>query len=168
MEWQTRSVGNGAFQSTPMYTGLAEAILKGYAVAATNTGHEGNSGDFANGHPEKLIDWGYRSVHEMTVAAKAIVAAQYGNGPQYSYWNSCSTGGRQGLVAAEYYPNDFDGLAVGDPANPMTRLQAGSIWANLALNKDEASFIPPAKWAFHPSGGHERVRCSRWLEGWAH
>jgi feruloyl esterase len=147
--WNGRleAVGNGAFQSTPMYTALAEAIVKGYAVAATNTGHEGNSGDFAIGHPEKLIDWGYRAVHEMTAAAKAIIAAHYGYRPRYSYWNSCSTGGRQGLVAAEYYPLDFDGLAVGDPANPMTRLQAGSIWANLALNKDDASFIPPAKWA---------------------
>jgi feruloyl esterase len=50
-------------------------------------------------------------------------------------------------MAAEYFPDDFDGLAIGDPANPMTRLQAGSIWANLALNKSPASFIPPEKWA---------------------
>ncbi len=82
----------------------------------------------------------------MTVTAKAILAAHYGSRPQYSYWNSCSTGGRQGLVAAEYYPADFDGLAIGDPANPMTRLQANSIYINLALNNDPASFIPQTKW----------------------
>jgi feruloyl esterase len=146
--WNGRleAVGNGGYGSNISYQGLAQAVEKGYAATATNTGHEGNGGGFAVGHPEKFIDWGYRAVHEMTVTAKAILAAHYGNGPKYSYWNACSTGGRQGLVAAEYYPNDFDGLAVGDPANPMTRLQANSIWINLALNKDEASFIPTAKW----------------------
>ena len=119
----------------------------GYAVAATDTGHQGNTGAFAIGHPEKLIDWGNRAIHETAVAAKAVVAAHYDGAPKYSYYNGCSTGGRQGWVSAEYYPNDFDGLAIGDPANPMTRLQANSIWINLALNKDDASFIPQAKWS---------------------
>jgi feruloyl esterase len=139
--------GNGGYGSNISYNGLAESVTKGYAAAANNTGHEGNNEDFALGHPEKLIDWGYRAVHETTVAAKALIAAYYGSGPKYSYWSSCSTGGRQGWVAAEYYPEDFDGLVIGDPANPMTRLQAGSIWANLALNKDADSFIPPDKWS---------------------
>jgi feruloyl esterase len=147
--WNGRleAVGNGGFSSNIQYNALAQAVVKGYAGTATNTGHDSNDSAFTIGHPERIKDWGYRSIHEMTVTAKAILAAHYGSGPKYSYWNSCSTGGRQGLVAAEYYPKDFDGLAVGDPANPMTRLQANSIAINLALNKDQASFIPQEKWA---------------------
>ena len=146
--WNGRlqAVGNGGFSSNISYNALAQAVLKGYAGTANNTGQETNNGDFAIGHPGRIADWGSRAVHESAVNAKAAVAAFYGKPAAYSYWNSCSTGGRQGLVAAEYYPDDFDGLAIGDPANPMTRLQANSIWINLALNKDEASFIPPEKW----------------------
>jgi feruloyl esterase len=146
--WNGRleALGNGGFSSAIMYGNLAQAVVKGYAATGTNTGFDGNDSSFSIGHPEKITDWGNRAVHEMTVTAKAIVDARYGTGPKYSYWNSCSTGGRQGWVAAEYYPGDFDGLAIGDPANPMTRLQANSIYINLALNDDPASFIPPAKW----------------------
>ncbi len=59
---------------------------------------------FALGHPEKIIDFGYRAVHEMTVKGKAIIAKYYGNGPRYSYWNGCSSGGKQGLKEAQRYP----------------------------------------------------------------
>jgi feruloyl esterase len=138
--------GNGGFQSFIMYGNLASALAEGYVVSANNTGHEGNNGDSIIGHPEKLKDWGYRAVHETVVAAKAVAASYYGSPVKYSYYDGCSTGGRQGWVAAEYYPNDFDGLAIGDPANPMTRLQAGSIWTNETLNKTEAGFVPAAKW----------------------
>jgi feruloyl esterase len=146
--WNGRleETGNGGFGSNIGYQDLAQFVAKGYAATGSNTGHEGRAGDSLIGHPEKVIDWGYRAVHETTVAAKAIIAAHYGSGPKYSYWNACSTGGRQGWVSAKYYPNDFDGLAIGDPANPMTRLQAGSIWSNMVVNKDDASFIPAAKW----------------------
>ena len=146
--WNGRleGVGNGAFMSSIFYWNLAEAVSQGYAAAATNTGHEGNSGEFAFGHPEKLIDWGYRAVHEMTVAAKALINARYGNPAKHAYWNSCSTGGREGLMEAENYPNDFDGLAVGDAANPMTRNQASTLYSTLAVNRDPAGFLSPAKW----------------------
>ncbi len=139
-------VGNGGFGSNIGYANLAEGVAHGYAITGSDTGHQGNDDNFAIGHPEKLIDWGYRAVHENTVAAKAVAAKFYGSGPKYSYWNGCSTGGRQGWVAAEYFPNDFDGLSLGDPANPMTRLQAGNIGAYLALHKEPGSFIPMAKW----------------------
>jgi feruloyl esterase len=146
--WNGRleAVGNGAFQHSIQYGQFAQDLLKGYAVTVSDTGHQSNDNDFAIGHPEKLIDWGYRAVHLTAVTAKAVLAARYGAGPKYSYWNSCSTGGRQGWVASEYFPEDFDGFVIGDPANPMTRLQAGGIWANLAVNKNEASFISPDKW----------------------
>jgi feruloyl esterase len=141
------AVGNGGFGHNIMFNNFAEGVAKGYVVTGSDTGHQSDDSTFAIGHPEKLVDWGYRAMHENVVAAKAIVAAYYGSAPKYSYYNGCSTGGRQGWVAAEYYPKDFDGLAIGDPANPMTRLQANTIYDNLELTKDEAHFIPTAKWA---------------------
>jgi feruloyl esterase len=148
-KWNGRlaETGNGGFSSNIGYNSLAQYVAKGYAGTGSNTGKGGNDAVPLIGHPEKVKDWGYRAVHETTVAAKAILAAYYGSGPKYSYWDSCSTGGRQGWVAAEYFPNDFDGLVIGDPANPMSRLQANNIYVNLALTKDEASYIPPPKWA---------------------
>jgi len=99
-----QSVGNGAWAGVIPYPALAAAVTSGYATAGTDTGHAGNNARFAAGHPEKLTDYGYRAVHEMTVAAKSIIAAFYGNGPRLSYWNSCSTGGRQGLMEAQRFP----------------------------------------------------------------
>jgi len=145
--WNGRlaETGNGGFGSNIGFQNLAGYVAKGYAATGSNTGHEGGANSII-GHPEKLIDWGFRAVHETTVTAKAIIAAHYGSGPKYSYWDACSTGGRQGWVAAEYYPNDFDGLAIGDPANPMTRLQAGSIWTNRVVQKSPETFISPDQW----------------------
>jgi feruloyl esterase len=76
---------------------LGTAVSRGYAAASTDTGHEGGSASFALGHPEKLVDFGYRAVHEMTVKGKAITAAFYDNtNPRYSYFVGCSAGGKQG------------------------------------------------------------------------
>src|SRR5262249_50878193 len=75
------SVGNGAWAGTISYPAMATALTAGYAAASTDTGHTGNNADFITGHPEKVIDFGYRAVHEMTVAAKAIISAYYGNSP---------------------------------------------------------------------------------------
>jgi Tannase and feruloyl esterase len=147
--WNGRlqAVGNGGYGSNISYNNLAPGVTAGYVMVSTNTGHEGNSGVVMIGHPEKFIDWGYRAVHESTVMAKTVSAAYYSSPVKYSYWSGCSTGGRQGLIAAEYYPNDFDGLSVGDAPNPMTRNQASTIYANLVMNKDAASVIPQAKFA---------------------
>jgi feruloyl esterase len=83
----------------------------------------------------------------MTVKAKAIVEKHYGNGPRLSYWNGCSTGGRQGLKEAQKYPADYDGIIAGAPANFMTHLGAHSLWVAQATLKDPASFIPREKFA---------------------
>ena len=148
-KWNGRleALGNGGFSPNIMLNNLAQAVAQGYAAVGNNTGQDTGNADFSIGHPERIPDWGSRAVHESVVNGKALAQAHYGMKPAYAYWNSCSTGGRQGLVAAEYYPDDFDGLAVGDPANPMTRLQANSIYINLALNKDAESFITQEKWA---------------------
>src|SRR5262245_35876847 len=140
------SVGNGAWAGTISYPAMAAALAVGYAAASTDTGHTGNNPDFITGHPEKVTDFAYRAVHEMTVAAKAIVDAYYGNGPKYSYWNGCSTGGRQALTEAQRYPNDYNGILAGAPAIYASRLQGMQVWAAKTVHKNESSYIPPSKY----------------------
>jgi feruloyl esterase len=141
-----QAVGNGGWSGAIVYPSLARAIARGYASASTDTGHAGGSGSFALGHPEKLIDFGYRAVHEMTVEAKAIIAAFYGAGPKLSYWVGCSSGGKQGLKEAQRFPGDYDGIVAGAPANYWTHLAAGALYAAHATLKDPASHIPPSKY----------------------
>ena len=142
-------VGNGGWAGTISFPAMAAALRDGYATASTDTGHKANdgggNGNFALGHPEKLIDFGYRALHETTVKAKAIVAAFYRKGPQYSYYNGCSTGGRQGLVEATKFPEDFDGVIAGAPANPHIHLHAADIERNMELRKDPGHRLSPAK-----------------------
>jgi feruloyl esterase len=142
-----QSTGNGGWSGAIEYGAMGQALSRGYATTGTNTGHDGGSGSFALGHPEKLIDFGYRAVHLMTVEAKAVIAAYYGRGPSLSYWNACSTGGRQGLREAQQFPADYDGIIAGAPANYMTHLEAWTLWAPAAMNATRESAIPPAKFA---------------------
>ncbi|MCU1335169.1 MAG: Feruloyl esterase [Bryobacterales bacterium] len=143
-----QSVGNGAWAGSISYPAMATALAAGYATASTDTGHSGgNPATFIPAHPEKVIDFEYRSVHEMTVAAKAIINARYGNDPKYSYWNGCSTGGRQALAEAQRYAADYDGIIAGAAANYVTHLQGAQVWSAAVVHKDEASYIPPAKYA---------------------
>jgi feruloyl esterase len=137
-----QSVGNGGWAGVISYSALAEAVKNGYAAVSTDTGHTENGGSFAFGHPEKLIDFAYRSEHEMTVKAKALVRAFYGSATQRAYWNGCSTGGRQALKAAEMYPNDYDGILAGAPGIRT----AMALWVAHALLKNPAAHIPPAKY----------------------
>lgn len=143
-----QSVGNGAWAGTISYPAMATALTAGYATASTDTGHSGGDpATFVPGHPEKVIDFSYRAVHEMTVAAKAIIGARYGDGPKYSYWNGCSTGGRQALTEAQRYAADYDGIIAGAAAIYTTHLQGAQVWSAEVVHKDEASYIPPAKYA---------------------
>ena len=123
-EWNGKfqAVGNGGWAGSISYPAMARALQDGYATASTDTGHKGGNASFAIGHPEKLIDFGYRAVHEMTVQAKALIAAYYKQPARLSYWNGCSTGGRQGLMAAQRYPDDFDAILAGAPANNHSRM----------------------------------------------
>jgi feruloyl esterase len=141
-----QAVGNGGWAGSISYAAMAQALRRGYATASTDTGHTGSSASFALGHHEKLIDFGHRAVHEMTVKSKSIIAAFYGDAPKFNYWNGCSTGGRQGLKEAQMYPADFEGIIAGAPANYRTHLQIGQIWTASAILKDPASFIPPSKY----------------------
>lgn len=143
------AVGNGGFIGAVNYQELAAGFARGYSVAATDTGHEGADESWALGHPQKLIDWSYRAVHIMTVTSKQFVKAYYGRPAKLAYWDGCSTGGKQGLTEAQKYPEDFDGILAGAPANYITRLQAGSEYMSWVALKDGTSgpeYIPPSKY----------------------
>jgi feruloyl esterase len=138
-----QAVGNGGWAGVISYSAMADAVRKGYASSSTDTGHATPGGGFALGHPEKLVDFGWRSLHEMTVKSKAIIEAYYSSGPRLSYWNGCSTGGRQALKEVQKFPNDYDGVIAGAPANRT----AMALWVSSALLKDPASTIPRSKYA---------------------
>lgn len=141
------TVGNGGWAGVIAFAQLADQIRRGYASAATNTGHEAGPGldgaKFAFQYPEQLLDFASRSEHETTVVAKALVEAFYGEAPKRSYWIGCSTGGKQGLMEAQRFPADYDGIVAGAPANNWTRLMAGTLDMILAAAKDSASFLTP-------------------------
>ncbi len=147
--WNGRyvGIGNGIWAGQLSYSQLADPLSRGYAVATTDTGHTGNglTADFAVGHPEKLVDFGYRAVHEMTVAAKQAIEAFYGRRPELSFWNSCSTGGRQGLMAAHRYPEDYDAISAMAPANPMTDLMTQSMWAGWQPQREQGAALSMPK-----------------------
>jgi feruloyl esterase len=140
------AVGNGGWSGAIGYAPMAEALRRHYATSSTDTGHQGGSASFALGHPEKLIDYAYRSEHEMTVIAKVLIAAFYGSAPKLSYWVGCSAGGKQALKEAQRYPADFDGIIAGAPGNNWTGRAIESMWIAQAVHKDETSYIPPAKY----------------------
>ena len=142
-----QAVGGGGFAGVISYGAMATALGRGYATASTDTGHSTPGGSWALGHPELVVDFGYRAIHEMTVKAKVIVEAFYGKGPRWSYFVGCSTGGRQGLMEAQRYPGDYDGIVAGAPANLWTRMPAGNLFAASATMKDEATRLPSLKLA---------------------
>jgi feruloyl esterase len=138
-------VGGGGWAGSISYPALAAALQEGYATASTDTGHKGGNALFAIGHPEKLTDFAYRAVHETAVQSKAMIAAHYGRAPRLSYWNGCSTGGRQGLMSAQRYPEDFDGIVAGAPANYQTHLHAWDLSVAVPTLKNPAAAVPAAK-----------------------
>ena len=139
-----QAIGNGGWNGNIDTNGLAGGVRRGYATASTDTGHEGGGGPWMQ-NLEKLVDYGHRAVHEMTVAGKAMVNAFYEQPARFAYFNGCSAGGRQGLVAAQRYPDDFDGIVAGAPALNATGRAAFSMWIAQHVHESEASFIPASK-----------------------
>lgn len=134
-------VGNGGFAGAIGYLPLGAAVAAGYVAAATDTGHRGSDPVFMQGQPERVTDFAHRAVHELTVAAKWLSARFYGEGPRLSYFNGCSTGGRQALTAAQRYPTDFDGIVAGAPANNTVRMTSMQIWSGLAGQADQTAVL---------------------------
>jgi feruloyl esterase len=144
-----QAVGNGAWSGTIGYAAMADALRLGYATSSTDTGHEGGSASFALGHPEKLIDFAYRSEHLMTVQAKAVINAFYGSAPKYSYWNGCSAGGRQAMKEAQMYPADFNGIIAGSPGLDWSGRTAQAVRIAQALQNEDARLTAPQQSLLH-------------------
>jgi len=142
-----RGQGNGGFAGQIDFRVLGIAVEQGYASAATDTGHaaEGTDATWALGHPEKIVDFAYRAIHEMTVIGKATAKAFYGDAPQRAYFSNCSNGGRQALMEAQRYPDDYDGILAGAPANYWTHLLASALYDAQTTTLDPASYIPASK-----------------------
>jgi feruloyl esterase len=138
------AVGSGGWGGSISYGEMADALRRGYATSATDDGHTGPSASFIVNHPEKLIDFAYRADHEMTVEAKTLIHAFYGRDPRYSFWNGCSGGGREGLLQASRYPDEFDGIIAGDPAN--IRRNSWALELAVQTFKDPEAYIPAAKY----------------------
>ena len=138
-----QQMGNGGWAGSIPTSSLVAAIMRGYATAGTDDGHSGGPwAEWAIGHPEKLVDFGYRAVHETSVQAKAIVAAFYKRDPSKSYFFGCSDGGREALMEAQRFPDDFHGIIAGAPANNWTGLMTMALTIERAL--DEAN-LPASK-----------------------
>jgi feruloyl esterase len=138
-------VGGGGWAGNISFPAMAAAVQEGYATASTDTGHKGGNALFAIGHPEKVVDFAYRAVHESTVQSKALIAKYYDRAARLSYWNGCSTGGRQGLMEAQKYPEDFDAIIAGAPANFQTHLHAWDLVVSVPALKDPSAAVPAAK-----------------------
>jgi len=139
--------GNGGFAGSISYLGLAGAVLSGFAAGGTDTGHTGGAGDsdWALGHPEKVIDFGYRGVHTMTEFSKSVVQAFYASPSQRNYFSSCSDGGREALMEAQRFPADYDGILAGAPAYNWTSLISRGADLSRKLMSTPESYIPASK-----------------------
>src|SRR5580704_6067399 len=117
--------GNGGFSGSINYYRLGEAVHAGYVASATDIGHKDSESRWWDGHPEKVIDFDYRGIHETALRTKAVIEAFYGRLQAHAYFISCSNGGRQGLVEAQKYPADYDGVLAGAPAYSFGAILGG-------------------------------------------
>jgi Tannase and feruloyl esterase len=138
-----KGVDNGGFAGYINYGAVAAAVRDGYAAASTDTGHSTGGADWALGHPEKVVDYGYRAIHEMTVDAKIATHNFYGAAPNLSYFAGCSNGGRQALMEAQRFPEDYDGILAGAPANSWVPMLSSGL--KVAQKLDGPGYIPAAK-----------------------
>jgi len=142
-----QGIGNGGFAGEISYSQLASAMNAGYAASSTDTGHKGGGTDatWALGHPEKVVDYGYRAIHETAEKAKTLIATFYGEAAKHSYFTGCSNGGRQALMEAQRFPGDYDGIIAGAPAADFTRT-ATLFASNVHATSDRAAFVPSSKY----------------------
>ena len=131
--WNGRfeAVGGGGFAGVISHGAMAGALQAGYATASTDTGHVATDLEWL-GNAGRLRDYGYRAINEMTSKAQAVIERYYDRSPDYSYFNGCSTGGRQGLMQAQRFPNDYDGIVTGAPVNHFVETHFTQLWVALA------------------------------------
>jgi feruloyl esterase len=152
--WNGRfqAIGNGGYAGTgtvelAMAGAGMNALKQGFAVATTDMGTTPSNilnADVLIGQPQRWIDWGSRATHLMTTVSKSLVTAFYGRGPEWSYFNGCSTGGQQGMMSAQRYPDDYDGILAGAPAANRTHLHTNFVTNYNALNATPNSRFTPA------------------------
>jgi feruloyl esterase len=158
--WLPKDQWKGVFQGTGNggygggfdqgYNGMEYGVKRGYASATTDMGTAPATpldGDPLIGHPQKWKDWGSLSTHVMTSVGKDIAKAFYGEAPKHSYYTGCSTGGQQGLIEAEYYPDDYDGVLIGAPVVNRTWGHAAVVWDYTAANRQPGHKLSDAKLA---------------------
>jgi len=147
--WNGRfiGVGNGGFAGSIYYDQLASSIKRGFAVAASDAGHQGQSGDasWAYGHPEKVKDFGWRAVHVTAQHARQMIQAYYGKPVDKAYFDSCSDGGREALMEAQRFPEDYDGILAGAPANAWSTMLAAGVAGVQNLMADPRSYFSELK-----------------------
>jgi feruloyl esterase len=147
--WNGRllGTGNGGFAGSIYYQQLAGYLKRGFAVAGTDAGHqaEGTDASWAFGHPEKVKDFGWRAIHLMTERGKQIVDAYYGKATDKAYFDACSDGGREALVEAQRFPEDYDGILAGAPANAWSTMLAAGAGSMQHLFGEPAAYIPDRK-----------------------
>jgi feruloyl esterase len=140
-------VGNGGFAGSIQGLGndMPQALRLGYATAGTDTGHQEQGGSWAIGHPEKMIDFGYRSTHEMTLKGKELVKIFYDQSAKYAYFKGCSTGGRMALMEAQRYPEDYDGIIAGSLANRHIHMWTAGVARSIELSRHPEENLPAEK-----------------------
>ncbi|KAH7408651.1 tannase and feruloyl esterase-domain-containing protein [Phaeosphaeria sp. MPI-PUGE-AT-0046c] len=130
-DWNGRflAVGNGGYAGGINYLDMAPSTRYGFATMSTDTGHNSSSpdGSWAYQRPDRIENWSHLALHGSTVIGKSIAAAYYSQNVSYSYYAGCSTGGRQGLKEAEFYPEDFDGIVAGAPAWWTSHMQPWTV-----------------------------------------
>jgi Tannase and feruloyl esterase len=139
------AVGNGGWAGSVQTDAIATGLRRGYAAASNDTGHQGGSAEFIVGHPEKLVDFGYRAMHEMAVHSKSIIEAFYDRAPSLSYYQGCSTGGRQGMMEAQRYPEDFDAIIAGAPVYNVVHLNVSQVALQVGMLRNPETLVPPEK-----------------------
>jgi hypothetical protein len=137
-------VGNGGLAGTISYPAMATALRGGFAAASTDTGHTATESAAWLEDRERLIDYSYRGLHLTTVDAKAILQAYYSQQAKNAYYTGCSTGGKQGLMEAQRYPADFNGILAGDAANFWTHQMASEVWNGVVTSTPETN-LPKEK-----------------------
>jgi feruloyl esterase len=138
------AVGNGGWAGSISFGAVAAGLRRGYATASNDTGHQNPGGRFATSH-EKLVDFAYRAMHEMTVQSKTIVSTYYTRPPQLSYYQGCSTGGRQGMMAAQRYPEDFDAIVAGAPVYNQVHLNISQTALQVEMRRNPDRLVPQSK-----------------------
>ena len=145
LNWNGRiyMYGNGGLAGTPAVDpgkqyARDQALGQAFATAYTDTGHDKRvtpGGTFAHNNFHRLVDYGFRAVHLTSITAKTLVKQYYGRETDFSYWNGCSTGGRQAFISAQRFPKDFDGIIAGAPAADYSGLKFSQAWRTQAIGQ---------------------------------